>query len=30
MFSRLALVKAFGVTLNNIFNVLGISALENM
>jgi arginyl-tRNA synthetase len=30
MFSRLALVKAFGVTLNNIFNVLGISALEKM
>ncbi|MDQ4056488.1 MAG: DALR anticodon-binding domain-containing protein, partial [Thermoproteota archaeon] len=30
MFSRLGLVKAFGVTLNNIFNVLGISALEKM
>jgi arginyl-tRNA synthetase len=30
MFSRLALVKAFGVTLNNIFNVIGISALEKM
>jgi arginyl-tRNA synthetase len=30
MFSRLALVKAFGDTLKNIFNVLGISALENM
>nr|MDQ3970481.1 DALR anticodon-binding domain-containing protein [Thermoproteota archaeon] len=30
MFSRLALVKAFGVTLNNTFNVLGISALEKM
>ncbi|HKG88855.1 MAG TPA: arginine--tRNA ligase [Nitrososphaeraceae archaeon] len=30
MFSRLALVKAFGVTLNNIFNILGISALEKM
>ena len=30
MFSRLALVKAFGVTLNNIFNVIGISTLEKM
>ena len=30
MFSRLALVKAFGVTLNNTFHVLGISALEKM
>ena len=30
MFSRLSLVKAFGITLKKIFNVLGITALNKM
>jgi arginyl-tRNA synthetase len=30
MFSRLALVKSVGITLKNIFDVLGISALDKM
>jgi arginyl-tRNA synthetase len=30
MLSRLALVKSFGITMKNIFSVLGISALDRM